>query len=605
MKGSAADILVKYLEQEGVEYLFGVPGGHLLPLYDAIHRSGHIKPVLTKHEGGAAFMACGYALTSGKIGVCCGTVGPGATNLLTGVASAYVDSIPMLVLTAQVGTASIGKGALQEAAGVGRTISQVGIFQPTTKMTVMEVRGSSLPETLRRALRVAQAGRPGPVHIDLPADVQAAAIEEGIQPVSAYRPVASPQPDLAQVQMAADLLLGASRPAILVGHGVLSPLWDGSLLVSLAEQLQLPVATTLRAKGAFPEDHPLAIGCVGLYGSDAANRYMRSGTDVLLSLGASMHEFTTHVWDPEFQPRRALIQVDSDPTEIGKNYPARLGLVSDACAFLSALPQALAGRTRRGEDMASLKRDTEYFAEPAMRSDAVPPKPQRLMAELRRVLPKDATVLVDVGNMTTWAERCLPAFPEGRFIALTGLAAMGSATAACIGAKLGRPDKPAICICGDGDFMMTGMEVATAASHGISVVWVIGKNSRLAMIHDIQSLSYEGRHPASTFRDVNFVDLASSLGATGYRAERPADIAEAVAEALRVEGPAVVEVPIDAGEMPPLKPRMMAMRRSLGLPDPMGAMSWEAIKAVWSIRGWDTMKQLWQAHKDNLAGPQR
>lgn len=222
MKGTAVDILVKYLEQEGVEYLFGVPGGHLLPLYDAIYRAGTIKPILTKHEAGAAFMAYGYAVTSGKIGVCCGTVGPGATNLVTGVASAYMDSVPVLALTAQVGTTAIGKGALQEGAGVGRTIDQVGLFEKITKLSTMELRGRNLPDTVRRALRVALTGRPGPVHIDLPADVQGESIDTDILSVSSYRPTTQGTVDADQVRVMADYLLNAEKPAILVGFGAVA-----------------------------------------------------------------------------------------------------------------------------------------------------------------------------------------------------------------------------------------------------------------------------------------------------------------------------------------------------------------------------------------------
>src|SRR4030042_1711258 len=204
MKGSSAEILVKYWEQEGVEYIFGIPGGHLLPLYDALYKNDKIKPILAKQEAGAAFMAYGYAVTSGKIGVCCGTVGPGATNLVTGVASAYMDSVPVLALTAQVGTTAIGKGALQEGAGVGRTVDQVALFEKITKLSTMELRGKNIPDTIRRALRGALSGRPGPVHLDLPADVQGESIEADILPMSGYRPMILNSVNTVQIKMAID-----------------------------------------------------------------------------------------------------------------------------------------------------------------------------------------------------------------------------------------------------------------------------------------------------------------------------------------------------------------------------------------------------------------
>ena len=328
MKGSAADVLIKYLEQEGVEYIFGVPGSHLLPLYDAIYKNGNIKPILVRHEAGAAFMAYGYAVTSGRLGVCCGTVGPGATNLATGVASAYMDSVPMLVLTAQVGTTAIGKGALQEGAGAGRTINHVRLYESMTKMSAMELRGANLPFTLRRALRAALTGRPGPVHIDLPADVQAETIEEDLPSVASYRPETPTGVSPDQIAAVARILADSEKPALLVGFGHAAGHGENEL-VELAERFSLPVATTLRAKGQFPEDHPLALGCVGLYGTKTANIYLRSGVDVLLALGTSFHEFTTHVWDPAFQPSRALVQVDADPTELGKNYAVTHGVVAD------------------------------------------------------------------------------------------------------------------------------------------------------------------------------------------------------------------------------------------------------------------------------------
>ena len=583
MKGSSAEILVKYLEQEGVEYIFGIPGGHLLPLYDALYKNDKIKPILAKHEAGAAFMAYGYAVTSGKIGVCCGTVGPGATNLVTGVASAYMDSVPVLVLTAQVGTTAIGKGALQEGAGVGRTVDQVALFEKITKLSTMEIRGKNMPDTIRRALRVALSGRPGPVHIDLPADVQGENIEADILPLSSYRPVVVNSVNTAQIKMATDFLLKASKPAILVGYGATSAPEANNSLVNLAEQLGTPVATTLRAKGIFPEDHPLALGCVGLYGTRAANSYLRSGVDVLLSLGTSFHEFTSHCWDPAFIPSRALIQVDIDPTEIGKNYPVTLALVGDVNTTLKALVVEIGSAQRKGEDIKAFKDGNEYFSEDAMFSDSLPVKPQRLMKELRDVLPRDVVLFADIGNTLTWVERYFQAYPEGRFVTLSGLAAMGSASAACIGGKLGRPQSHVICMCGDGDFHMTGMEVATAASHGIPVIWVILKNSRLGMVYDIQSVSYQSRYISATFSDTDFVLLARALGGQGYHVEKPSEIGTVMKEALQKQGPVVIEVSIDNTEIPPMKPRMLALRRSLGLPGPMESFSWNAIKALWRM----------------------
>ncbi len=582
MKGSSAEIMVKYLEQEGVGYVFGVPGGHLLPFYDALYKNGSVKAILAKHEAGAALMAYGYAVTSGKIGVCCGTVGPGATNLVTGVASAYMDSVPLLVITAQVGTTAIGRGSLQEAAGVGRTVDQVALFERITKMNIMETRAKNVPHTVRRSLRTALSGRPGPVHIDFPADVQAEVIEDDILPVSAYRPSASHAVDDDQLQKAIELLRAAAKPAMLVGYGA-APCRATGDLVKLAEGLHIPVATTLRAKGIFPEDHPLSLGCVGLYGTHAANSYLRSGVDVLLSLGASFHEFTSHCWDSAFMPSRALIQIDIDPSEIGKNYPVSLAIVADAAAAVRGLIARANGVLRPGEDIEPFKRSHEYFREESMFSEATPVKPQRLMKEVRDAVPRDVIVFADIGNTLTWGERCFQAFQEGRFVTASGLAAMGSAVAASVGGKLGSPQSPTICLCGDGDFQMTGMEVATAVAHKIPVTWIILKNNELAMVHDIQSVSYQSRYIASTFSDTDFVLLARALGADAYRTDKPSEIGPLVREALGKSGPVVIEVTIDAAEMPPMKPRMLALKRSLGLPDVTASFSLNAIKALWTM----------------------
>lgn len=591
MKGSAAEILVSYLAGEGVGYLFGVPGGHLLALYDAVHRSGRIKSILAKNEQGAGYMANGYARVSGRLGVCCGTVGPGATNLVSGVAAAYMDSTPVLALTAQVGTGVIGKGALQEGAGDGRTIDQVGIFRPITKYSAMVTRPSLVPEAVRKAIRIALTGRPGPVHLDLPSDVLKGEVEDPIYPPERYRAAERSIPDADLTRRAAELLLSARKPALLVGGGAIA---SGALsqVRALAERLQAPVATSFRGKGAVPEDHPLSLGCVGLYGTRAANSYMRSGIDVLLAVGVSFHEFTTHCWDPAFQPKKALIQIDVDPAEIGKNYPVDVALVGDARTAIERLlgelgaPDAMADhptpdeRSDGQESLAAIKASSEFFDEPAMRSLAFPLKPQRVMRELREALPDEAIVFTDIGNSMTWVERCLPARAGNLFVGLSGLAAMGSGVAAAIGGKLAAPNRPVVCICGDGDFAMTGMEVLTAVAYGVPVVWVVLDNSRLGMIHDIQNLSYQGRVEASTLKNPDFVALAQALGAEGLRISRAGELEEAAKVALASNRPFIIDVPIDPDEMPPMKPRMMALERSVGLPSTRKSISWQTIKAM-------------------------
>lgn len=593
MKGTGAQILVRYLENEGVKYVFGLPGGHLLTFYDALLHSS-ITPILAKHEGGAGYMAAGHALVGGGLGVCCGTVGPGATNLVSGVAAAYMASLPVLVLTAQVGTPSIGKGALQEAAGVGRTFSQTELMSTITKYSTMVPSSDKVPEALRRALRIAFSGRPGPVHLDLPADAQRGRTEDPVVDPEKYRPALITMPLEADLRRAAELLVGAEKPGILVGAGGRKGGAPGSIL-RLVETLQCPAATTLPGKGVIPEDHPLALGCIGLYGTRAANSYLRSGLDVLLVVGSSLHEFSTHVWDPALQPSKGLIQVDVDPEEIGKNYPADVGLLGDAEIVLAALleqVEALGGGApgaerqaarRTAEDLAALKSRTEYFDEPAMQSTDIPLKPQRVMAELREALPDETIVFTDIGNTVTWVERCFLARRPDTTMSLSGLAAMGSGVAAGVGGKLAAPDRPVVVVCGDGDFQMHGMEVMTAISHSIPVVWVIIRNDVLAMVRDIQTMTYKGRYVASEFASPDFVALAESFGALGLRAAAPGEVAAAIRSAVAADKPAVVEVPIDPTEMPPAKARMMAMDRSLGNPPLTESLGLGSLRALWSM----------------------
>jgi acetolactate synthase-1/2/3 large subunit len=585
MKGTGAEILVRYLENEGVKYVFGLPGGHLLTFYDALRQSS-ITSILAKHEGGASYMAAGHALAGGCLGVCCGTVGPGATNIVSGVAAAYMGSLPMLVLTAQVGTSSIGKGALQEAAGEGRTFSQTGLLSQVTKYSTMVTQSSKLPEALRRALRAAWSGRPGPVHLDLPADTQRGQAEDEIVGADRYRPALPVRPLEEDLRRAAELLLASAKPGMLIGAGGRKGNTPADVL-RLAEVLACPVATTLPGKGAIPEDHPLALGCIGLYGTRAANSYMRSGLDVLLVVGSSLHEFSTHVWDPALRPSEALIQIDVDSDEIGKNYPVDVGLLGDAGVILQLLVEQVqnlkTGERRPADDFAALKARTEYFSEPAMTSTDMPLKPQRVMAELRDALPDDALVFTDIGNTVTWVERCLPVRRPDTTMSLCGLAAMGSGVAACIGGKLANPDRPTMVVCGDGDFQMHGMEVMTAVSHKIPVVWLILQNDSLAMVHDAQTMTYKGHYVASEFVTPDFVKLADAFGAVGLRAEKPGEVVDAVRTAFASDRPAIVSVPIDPNEMPPAKARMMAMDRSLGNPPLLQSVSLGGLKTIWSM----------------------
>ncbi len=581
MKDTTAAIMAKYLEQEHVKYLFGVPGAHVLPLYDAIYRTTSIKPILTKHEAGGAFMAYGYAAATRNLGVCCGTVGPGATNMVSGVTAAHMDSIPLLVITGQVGTKAFGRSAHQEATGYGRTIDQCALFKDITKMSVMITDKNSMSRTLRSAIRVALSGRPGPVHIAFPSNIQLEEISEEILPPENYRPGRSANAlSMDQIKIIGDLVYNAENPAMLIGYGA-SRCADDGIITELAERLQIPVATSGKAKGVFPEDHPLSLGCLSIRGSKAANTYLRSNIDVLLVVGTDFSEMTSHGWDPKLQPLKALIQIDIDPNEIGKNYSVKVGLVADANDALHSLNSYLLEFPSKSKrDLIPYKESMHYFNETESYSDNLPMKPQRLMRELRNSLPRDTLIFGDMGNTYSWILRYFQSYPEGMNFLPSGMACMGSSVAACIGGKLGKSGSPVVCICGDGDFLMTGMEVLTAVDYKIPVIWIILKNNRLGAIHDVQELSYQGRISASMFTDIDFVSIARAFGAQGFRIEKPENIASTLKNALDINGPVILETIIDPDEKFPLTRRAIALKDSLGLPKVMKSISIESIRAL-------------------------
>ncbi|HOW89563.1 MAG TPA: thiamine pyrophosphate-binding protein, partial [Elusimicrobiales bacterium] len=331
---TAVGLLVRYLKGEGVKYVFGIPGGALIHFYEAMFDEGGITPVLSKHEGGASFMADGYARASGKIGVCCATTGPGATNLVTGVACAYADSVPMLVLTGQVATSAFGKGAFQESTAHG--IDIVDMFKTVTKSSVMIPSPEKTGDILRGALRTALSGRMGPVHVNFPMDFMKKKVSSMVIPSSRYRITAGAF-DREAVKRASSALLRAKKPAILAGSGVnISGAYEE--LGKLAEKLDIPVATSPKAKGAFPEDHVLSLGVFGFGATLHSEQYLLAeDTDLLLVVGTSLGEASTCTWDSRLGAGRTLIQIDVDPEVIGNNYPVDCGICGDARAVLREL----------------------------------------------------------------------------------------------------------------------------------------------------------------------------------------------------------------------------------------------------------------------------
>lgn len=562
---SVARLILEQLKAEGVRTVFGIPGGPATPLFDAFHADAGLRLVASRHEAGAAFMALGDARVSGRIGVCLLTTGPGATNAVTAVAAAKSDGLPVLVLTAQTATSSFGKGALQDSTESG--VDTVALFRPITKLSAMLANPAAAAALVRQALRTAMTGRRGPVHLSIPTDLMRRPAAGTALAPGRYRAEVRLF-DREAVRRCARALLEARRPAILAGHGINLAGAQPELL-ELAELLSIPVATTPKGKGAFPETHPLSLRVFGLASSPLSERYLLSeGVDALLVLGSSLHENSTSGWDPRLGAG-LLMQQDIEPATIGRNYPVEVALAGDAKTTLRELLFELRRRLAAGEAppdgarraFARFKAGARIFLDPdAMLSNAVPIKPQRLMRELDGALPEDALIFLDVGCNNLWATHYLTATGRNAFIHNWGdFAAMGYGVAAAVGGKLAAPGRPVIAIVGDGGFAMAGMEVSTAVTENIPVVWIVLNDARLNAVHHGQTMQYAGRTIGTEFRRMDVALVATALGAWSRRVRRPGDVAAAVADALASGRPAVIDARVDADEIPPIQSRVRSL----------------------------------------------
>ncbi|MCD6529602.1 biosynthetic-type acetolactate synthase large subunit [Candidatus Bathyarchaeota archaeon] len=534
---SGAEALVKALEKEEVKHIFGIPGGATLPIYDVLYDS-NIRHVLVRHEQAAAHAADGYARVSGRPGVCFATSGPGATNLVTGITNAYMDSVPIVAFTGQVPTSWIGKDAFQEA-------DIVGITTPITKHNFQVQKASEIPKTVKTAFYIATSGRPGPVLVDLPKDVQLERAEiEFDDKVSlrGYKPTYEPHP--IQVKRAAELLANAEKPMIIAGGGVVASNASEEL-VKLSEKILAPVATTLMGKGAIPEDHPLALGQLGMHGTLAANKLILEA-DVLLCVGMRFSDRTTG--DPKkFCPDAKIIHVDIDSSEIDKNIKCYLPIVGDAKLTLHAINEALnvmlkEKRTEWARKVKELKAQWESLVKEGF-------TPPYLMKVLREILPKDAIVATEVGQNQMWAALYFKSYLPRTFISSGGLGTMGFGFPAAIGAKVACPDRVVVDIAGDGSFMMNYPNLACAVSEHIPVIVIILNNSVLGMVAQWQRLFYGRRYSQVHLGGVpDFVKLAEAHGAQGFRAENLEDFRRTLKQAIKSDEVTVIDVPISPEE---------------------------------------------------------
>ena len=545
---SGAKALITALEHEGVEVMFGVPGGAILPAYDPIVDSS-IRHVLARHEQGAGHMAEGYAHATGNVGVCIATSGPGATNLITALTDAHMDSIPIVAVTGQVPTHAIGNDAFQEA-------HTWGISMPSTKHNYLVTDVDEIPDVIREAFHLAATGRPGPVLVDLPKNVLQAEMEwhePGTLNLPGYKPNLEGHPR--QVKAAVELMMQAERPVLYVGGGIIKAAADQELR-ALAEMVNIPVVTTLMARGAFPDSHPLALGMPGMHGTYTAITAMQKA-DLLIALGSRFDDRVTGNTDT-FAPDAKIVHVDVDPAEIGKVRAADVPIVGDAkrvtAQLISAAERALGGEPppERKEWFATIAGWQQQHPLAYEQDADGPIQQQYVIEELYRLTNGDAVVVAGVGQHQMWASQFWKFERPRTWINSGGLGTMGFAVPAAIGAKAGLPDDLVFAIDGDGCFQMTCQELITASTENIPVKIAVMNNYSLGMVKQWQKLFYDGRYSGIDLTDhtPDYVKLAESMGCVGLRAEQPDEVGPILEKALAVEDrPVVVEFKCDPEAM--------------------------------------------------------
>ncbi len=535
-KMTGAQAVLESLKREGVDVVFGLPGGVLLPLYDAIYQSD-IRHILVRHEQGAAHMADGYARATGKVGVCIATSGPGATNLVTGIANAYMDSVPMVAITGQVNTFLIGKDAFQEA-------DITGITLPITKHNYLLRSARDITSVFREAFYIARSGRPGPVLIDLPRDVTVEEVEFTWPEINlpGYHP--STKVHEMQIKKAAKALMEAERPVIYVGGGVKYADAHRELF-DLAVKINAPVTTTLMGVGCFPEDHPLSLGMLGMHGTKYAN-YAIMQSDLIMAVGARFDDRVTGKIS-SFAPHAKIIHIDVDPAEIGKNVRVDIPVVGDAKNALIALVKEVSPKVRSAwnEKIESWKKDHPMMYIPDMNII----KPQFVIEKLCELAP-DAIITTEVGQNQMWAAQFFVHKDPRKFISSGGLGTMGYGFPAAIGAKMGRPDCEVIDIAGDGSFLMNSQELATAVVNDIPVKVAILNNGCLGMVRQWQELFFEKRYSATILgrTSPDFVKLAEAYGALGLRATKPSEVEPVIRAALSSDRPTIMDFIVNPAE---------------------------------------------------------
>ncbi len=538
---TGSQILCRALMEQGVNLLFGYPGGAIMPFYHALPEYPGLRHVLVRHEQAAAHAADGYARASGGIGVCVATSGPGATNLVTGLATAHMDNTPVVAITGQVSRAMIGRDAFQET-------DIIGITQPITKHSILVEEVEDLADAVREAIGVALEGRPGPVLIDVPKDVQTAKAvwreggtargrndrtgeRGGLRP---YRRTAVPPSDLVR---AVELIAAARRPLILAGHGVILA-GAYAELRELAERTDIPVITTLLGISAIPQAHPLHLGMPGMHGEVHVNRAIQQA-DLIIGVGLRFDDRVTGNL-AAFARGAQLIHIDLDRSEVGKNVPVAVGLVGDAGEVLRALLQRVARR-----ECAAWREEIAGFVRPRVESYRGELGPEAILGAIEAATGGHCTIVSDVGQHQMWVAKLYRYQRPNSHITSGGLGTMGFAVPAAMGVALARPDQPVWAISGDGGFQMNMQEIATMVQEGIPVKMAIFNNGYLGMVRQWQQFFHGRRYSATPIWSPDYVRLAEAYGIPGRRVETAAGVEDAVREALERPGPALVEFQIE------------------------------------------------------------
>ncbi|MBI2277114.1 MAG: acetolactate synthase large subunit [Dechloromonas sp.] len=550
---TGAQITIRLLERQGIRTVAGIPGGAILPIYDALGQSRLIHHVLARHEQGAGFMAQGMARVSGQPAVCLASSGPGATNLLTAIADAKLDSIPLVAITGQVPRAMIGTDAFQE-------VDTYGLSIPITKHNFLVSSAAELLEVIPRAFQIAASGRPGPVLIDIPKDVQTQAIEIGAWPEPGAA-LPTPPVEAKLIAEAAALINAAERPILYLGGGVVHS-GAAAAAIELAEKAQLPTVMTLMALGAMPVDHPLSLGMLGMHGARHTNLALDE-CDLLIAVGARFDDRATGKV-AQFCPQAKIVHIDIDPAELDKIKSAHIGITADVGVALAQLLPGIAWNERHTWSQRIKQLQAQFPFSPL--ADDNPLSPFGLIRTVAACLDDDALIATDVGQHQMWVAQYYPLRRPRQWLTSGGLGTMGFGVPAAIGAALAARDKTVVCFTGDGSILMNIQELVTAAEENVNLKIVLMNNATLGLVHQQQTLFYGERLFASQFKSTpDFVKIAQGCGIRGVDLDHAANPCAALMEAIARPGPCLIHASIDAEQkVYPMVPPGAANRDMIG-----------------------------------------